>query len=219
MTGVGARTAAVAGILFAILFALGLMMTGGLPSDVSDQKVIDYYADSGNRVQAIIGGYCIVLSMLCVLPFLLHLREKLVSAPRSAPFAPIVFLSGLLFAAMGMAAAMGFAWLPGGVTFGNAPDLQNADLARLGPQLGFGLLMIAGGLSAAAAFGAAAIGAVRGHVGPAWLAWSGLIVAILQVVDFTFIPLLLLALWVLVSSIVLLLRGPAPARSTVAATA
>lgn len=218
MGGVSARTAGISGILFAILFTLGLMLTGGLPSDVSDQKAIEYYADSGNRAEAIIGGYCIILSMLCFLPFLVHMRERLMGSPRAASFAPIVFVSGLLFAAMGMAGATAFAWLPGGIAFGSAPAPQNADLARLGPQLGFGLLLIAGGLSAAVAFGAAAIGAIQGHVGAAWLAWSGLVVAVLQLVDFAFIPLLLLALWVLVSSVVLLVRGPVPARVAAAAT-
>lgn len=217
MAGVRARTAAISGILFAILFTVGLMLTGGLPSDVSDQKAIDYYADSGNRVEAIIGAYALVLSMLCLLPFLAHMRERLASSPRSAPFAPVVFVAGLLFMAMGMAAATAFAWLPAGVTFGSAPAPQNADLARFAPQLGFGLLMVAGGLSAATAFGAAAIGAIRGHIGAAWLGWAGLVVAILQVVAVAFIPLLLLALWVLVVSIVLIVRGPAPAGATAVA--
>ena len=211
MTGVSARTAAIAGILFAVLFTAGLLLTGGLPSDVSDQKAIDYYADSGNRAEVIIGGYCLILSMLCILPFLVHVRARLAASPRSAAFAPIVFVSGLLFAAMGMAGAIAFMWLPAGVTFGNAPAPQSADLARLGPQLGFGLLLVAGGLSAAVAFGAAAIGAIRGHHGSAWLGWAGLVVAILQIADVAFIPLFLLALWVLVASAVLIRRGPAPA--------
>lgn len=217
MGGVSARTAGISGILFAILFTLGLILTGGLPSDVSDQKAIEYYADSGNRAEAIIGGYCIILSMLCFLPFLLHMRERLMGSPRGASFAPIVFVSGLLFAAMSMAGAVAFAWLPAGVEFGSAPAPQNADLARLAPQLGFGLLLVAGGLSAAVTFGAAAIGAIRGRLLAGWLAWSGLVVAILQVLGFAFIPLMLVPLWVLVASVVLIIRRPEPAVVAVAA--
>lgn len=206
MTGVSARTAGIAGILFAILLAFGMVLTGDASSVATDQEAIKFYADSGNRAEMIIGAYAIVVSMLCFLPFLLHMRDRLAGAPKSAAFAPIAYSAGLLFVAMAMVGAIALAWLPAGVDFGSAPVPENADLARFAPQLGFGFLMVAGGLSAVVTFGAAAIGALRAHLGPSWLAWSGLVVAILQIAAITWFALLLVPVWTLVSSILLITR-------------
>ncbi len=201
------RVAAGSGLVFAVLFAVGLLLSGNVPSDATDQKAVEFYADSGNRIQLIIAAYCLMLSVLCFLPFLIHMRDKLAAAPRSAAFAPVVFGAGLLFAATTIVGAIAMAWLPAGIVFGGAPDVQSADLARMAPQLAYGIILAGGGLCAFAMLGTASVAALRSDAWASWLAWAGIVVAVLQIVDVAFLPYFLLLLWVLVASVILIARG------------
>lgn len=214
MSTISPRVAAFSGIAFAVLFAAGLFFTGDIDSSMSDQKTIAWFADSGNQRGVLIGAYCLMVSALCFIPFLVHLRDQLGSHPRSAPFAPVVLAAGMLFAGFAIAGAIAFAWLPAGVVFGGAPDVQSADLARMAPELGFGFLLVAAGLCAFAMLGTASVAALRSHAWATWLAWAGVVVAVLQIADVTFLPYILLLLWVLAASIMMLGRGaeaPVPA--------
>ncbi|MDX6216276.1 MAG: hypothetical protein QOG99_1860, partial [Frankiales bacterium] len=73
-------------------------------------------------------------------------------------------------------------------------------------NIGQALLLVAGALSAGAFIASASHAARRSVVFPGWLTAVGYVVAVLQLAGALFFPFALFPLWVLVASIVLLIR-------------
>ena len=99
-----------------------------------------------------------------------------------------------------------------GELYDEDPHAFGPDVARLGTQIGYVMIFYYGAISAALAIGAVSIASVKSKVLPAWTAVVGLVAAALLALSFfLFMPIAALPLWVLLISIVLLLRRyPAP---------
>lgn len=207
------RATAWGGIGFAVLYVAGVM-TGfaGTPDDTHiDQPArytadwVKYYADSGNRTTALVGAYLLVAAAVAAVVFGAHLRERLGSA--GAESSGRIALAGtIMLATLSTVAAVAFAWIPGAVTFGNAPAPQG-ELAHFASQLGFGALLVGGGMAGALVLIATGIGSTRTGAFPKWLAWAGIVAGVLVgAFGAFFVPMLLLVLWMLVAGIVGLRR-------------
>jgi hypothetical protein len=197
------RVGPLMGIVFVVLFVVGFIV---LPTPGGDSDDIDKWArwwtDSGHRVAAVIGAYLMVLGLLAFVWFMWSLSQRL----RAASGMMITF--GSLFAGMALVSALVRASIAGGKVFGDTPVPAGGDLAAQLDNVGLGLLLVAGALSAGAFVAVAACLARRDAVLPAWLCIAGYVVAILQVAAGIFIPFVLFVLWILVVSIVLLRRSP-----------
>lgn len=204
------KIAAVAGVLFVVLFVAGVLMTFDSPApDADDAEQVEWWSDSGNQTQAIFGGYLLTLAGLAFLPFSTGIRSHLRALPGSEPLGTVAFAASLVFVAMVMAAALAFGQVAGAVKFGSTP-LPDADFLRMFPQFGSGLLLLAGGLSASFAIAATSWAVLRTGAFERWLGWLGFVCAAILLLAVFFIPMVALLVWVVAAS-VLLWRRPLPA--------
>jgi hypothetical protein len=202
--------------VFAVLY-VGALMTFGGPETTDEVEKdptalakawSDYYADSGNRNVMLVGGLVLLVAALAMVVFGSALRDRL--SEGGAPGAGrLAFAGSILFGAVTMAGACAFIWIPGAKTFGESA-VPTGELAYLASQLGYSLILLAGGAAAGFMLVVAGWTGARTHSLPGWLGWAGVVVGV--IVFFTaaiFVPMALLVLWVLVTSIVML-RRPAP---------
>lgn len=210
------RGGAWAGIAFVVLFVVRFVAFLDTPDgDASVREWTQYFEDSGNRMQSIVGGYFMGLAGLAFLWFLVALCRRLREAEAPSGFLTgVTFGAGLLFVAMVFASGAAMASVAAGVEFGDVPA-PDGEFARQLEGLGFGFLLLYGMFAAGICMVAASIVALRRAVLPRWLAIAG-IVAGLLVIPFGvfFLPLVLLALWALAVAIVLIRTPATPAPAT-----
>jgi MFS family permease len=209
------RSGAWAGIVFAVLYVVGVLLAAGQPDTtdkikhspaLAESAWHKYYADSGHRTGILIGAFVLTAAMLALLVFASFLVDRLASDGASSTTTRLVFGGAVLFAAVTLAGAVALAWIPGAKAFGDSP-LPVGSITYLGSQLGFALLLLGGGAAAALLLVSAGWAATRSGTLPTWLGWAGVIIGVLLFfLAVFFLPMALLVLWVLVTSIVLLRR-------------
>ena len=75
-----AQWAPVSGIVFVVLFVVGIFLINTPDSDDPLTKIAAFYDDGGNRAQLLISAYLLILSGVFFLWFLARLRVRLLSA-------------------------------------------------------------------------------------------------------------------------------------------
>jgi hypothetical protein len=118
-----------------------------------------------------------------------------------------MYAFGTLFAGVTLVSVMVRVSIPGAKVFGDTPVPAGSDLPRAFDQIGFALLLLAGGLSAGLFVAMTSALARRSGALPTWLTTAGYVVAVLQVIDSLFFPFVLFPLWVLIASILLVRQG------------
>ena len=191
------RVGALSGVLFSVLFIVTVLLVGDTGDNGKDAARI--LADDGDRFfSAFVVG---TLSAAALLAFFATLRELVRDA---APLRPM--LGSLMLAAAATSAAL----LPGSLAlmFGAAEAADDnpttpeiADMV-MNAQYGF---LVAGFMMAGLAVVCAGLGLRDSGVLPGWLCWTGVVIGVLQLVAFAFLPMVLVVLWVLVVGVVLLL--------------
>jgi hypothetical protein len=201
------RWGPIGGIVFVVLFVVGLGMHDIPSADDSAAKIANFYNDGGDRAQVIISSYVLWLAGLFFLWFVASLRARLL-AVEGAPgrLTSIVFGGGILFVAMLMVAAACFASIAGDITFGDE-NFVGLDGARFIPELGYPILFIAGMFAAIAMIDAVSVLIIRTGVFPRWIGWFGFFAAIALLFAGFFLPMIFLLLWVLFVSVAML-RAP-----------
>ena len=193
------------GIAFFVLFVAGFLIfpmpntNGHRAANVAKWNV--WWTDSSHRTMAIIGAYLMVLGALAFVWFAASLQQRL--RERSGGMMMVGF--AWLFAAVALSSALIRATIPGGYVFGSL-TIPRGDLPAQLDNIGQALLLVAGALSAGAFVAAACHAARRSAALPAWLTIAGYVVAVLQLGAALFFPFALFLVWVLVASIVLLVR-------------
>jgi hypothetical protein len=179
----GARVGALAGLTFAFLFFMGTAMLD-LPHGVSDEKMVDWWHDSGHQASAVVSMYLFVLAGLSFLVFLAKLRSRLLVAEGgTGELTSLVVAGGVVFVAMLFVAAAA----RGGIGLalkapGDDELLPAADTLRYYPTIGYAALGTGGLLAAGVAMAATSWLIVRTAVFGRWLAWIGVVAAALVVV-------------------------------------
>lgn len=202
------RWGPIAGIVFAVLFVVGLSLINIPAGDDSAQEITNFYNDSGDRAQTIIGGYMLILAGVFFFWFLASLRTRLIAVEgEPARLTPIVFGSGLVFIALLMVSACAFMSVAGDITFGGE-EFANADAARYLPTLGYPLLVIGAMFAAIAMIDAASVLIRRTGVLPVWIAYFGFFTAVALLFAVIFLPMITLVLWVLFVSVAMLRARP-----------
>lgn len=197
------RWSALAGVLFAALFAVAL----GLSANSNDNpaELANWLADSGNRNQQFVAWFLYIASALAFLSFLGTLRDMLVRAEGGpGTLSSLVFGPGLVFTGLYVA----------GISMFTAPaTLADESKYTLDPNTAemfndAGYLLLVGGVMVAAVMVlSASTAALRTGVLPAWLGWIGLIVAVAMLFAVIFVPILVFVGWVLVVSLVMLVAA------------
>jgi hypothetical protein len=202
------RWGPLAGIVFAVLFVVGLSLNNIPSADDSAAKIASFYNDGGDRAQVIISSYVLWLAGLFFFWFVASLRTKLI-AVEGAPgrLTSITFGGGLVFIALLMAAAACFASVAGDITFGGE-DFVGAEGARFLPELGYPLLLIGGMFAVIAMIDAASILIIRTGVLPRWIGYFGFVTAVALLFAVVFLPMIFFVLWILFVSVAMW-RAPA----------
>jgi hypothetical protein len=201
------RWGPIAGIVFVVLFVVGLGLNNIPSADDSAAKITSFYNDSGDRAQLIISSYVLWLAGLFFFWFIASLRARLLEF-EGVPgrLTSIAFGGGLVFIAMLMVAAACFASIAGDISFGDE-NFVGLDGARFIPELGYPILFIAGMFAAIAMIDVVSVLIVRTGVFPRWMGWFGFFTAVALLFAGFFFPMIFLLLWVLFISVAMM-RAP-----------
>jgi hypothetical protein len=206
------RWAPIAGLVWVALVIVSVILTSDTPSsDDPVSEFVSYFGDSDNQTKIQIAALVAALGGLAFLWFLAGLRDLLLSEEGLwGADTSLTFGSGVAFVILLWAATAA------GTAFASAADFfdafvvdpQSAQTALALSALSFWLIGFA---SVAAGVMIAATSAVvlRTGVLPRWFGWTGLVLAVLSVLAVVFLPPVAPLLWVLIASVLLLVRRPA----------
>jgi hypothetical protein len=204
------RLAAVAGLAFVALYVVAFSL--GIEVGHSDREILDYYEDSGNRAKEIGAFFCIAGAALSLLVFATAIRSLIARSEReNAMLGALAWAGGiagatLIFAGNALSRATALAAMDDDV-FQLEPNTR-----RIFEAAGF-LLFTSGTLAAILLVVATSLATLRHGLLPRWLGWAGFVVAVLLPLAIVFIGYLVFALWLIVVSLALAIRGPEPASS------
>jgi Domain of unknown function (DUF4386) len=199
--------APIAGIIFVALMFVGTFFVTDVPdADAPEQEIADYLADSDNHTSNIIGAYIWAVGGLAFLCFLTRLRSVLREAEGGpGSLSNLALGAGVVYVAVWGVSAMTFAAVAYAVELGDAP-VSDPDLVRVLPQMAWLILLLPGGFAGILLILAASVVIFQTGVLPRWLAWLGILMAILLVFDVIYINIVPFLVWILAASIVLLMR-------------
>jgi hypothetical protein len=174
------RAGGVAGLLAAALM-LASAAVGSSPDEANatDGRLLEFYGDSGNQYRLYVAALIAVLAGLLFLWFLVVLHDRL-SRIDLTGIPSLVFAAGLVFVVLWLvSSAIGTA-LPASLVY--SAELELTDMGSLRVLLILGNHWLAGAAASTAAFvvGGASLVARRHRLYARWLAWAGLVVALLM---------------------------------------
>lgn len=201
------RWLGIAGIAFIVLLVLSIFIVPNPPdSHASTAKVVSYYHDHKSGLVAT--SFIIELAVFVGVGFFWFLREQLaLAAPAAKRLLTLGFAGALIFATSGAFAA-GISWsMADGVghvdpTVMQTLNLMSTDLNGFLGAPGIALFLAATGVAI-----------ITHRVLPVWLGWAGIVLALVALV-IGFFGLLGIGLWILATSIILLLRADRTAPTT-----
>jgi magnesium-transporting ATPase (P-type) len=211
------RWGPLAGIAAVVCWIIAIFVGADTPdSNDSDQEIASFFASHSHRVDAILGFFLFLAGVLLFLGFLTTLRSRLVDAEGGpGRLATLGFGSGVATAVLFMVAVS--------IWTGPAFAASDTDKFHLEPNtyrllndLGYGIWVCAVVVAALLLWTTSAI-ALRSGLLPKWFIWVSVLAGILQLLAIFFIPVFIFWGWVLIVSLLLLLRSAsrtrAPARA------
>jgi preprotein translocase subunit YajC len=199
------RLAPLTGVLFAIVIFAGVF-TGGETPDAGDSpaRVVTYFAT--HRSEAELSSLLFAIGFLIFLFFAASLRSFLRRTEGAEGLAALALAGAVVMT--------GGALLASTIEYALAHELHN--LTPAGAQIlnllsnEVGLVMLVGG--GFVLMVASGLAILRGAPVPRWLGWAAIAIGILALVlPIAFIALLLLLIWILVTSIFIYRRQASPA--------
>jgi hypothetical protein len=213
------RWAPLGGIIFVVLMVTGTYFVADVPDpDAPQQALAGYLADSDNHTRNLIGAYMWVLGALAFLWFVTRLRSVLREAEGgTGALSNLVFGAGVIYSALMIASGVAFAAVAYAIALRDAP-VSDPDFVRVLPQMAWMILLLGAGFAGGLLVLTASILSLQAGVLPRWLAWIGIVVAIVLLFDVIYVNIVPLLIWVLAASIVLLMRREERATATAAAS-
>jgi hypothetical protein len=196
-----ARWAPLSGIVFAALWVIAIVIVGGGAGD-TDEEILSYYDDSGNRNMEITAFFLILASGLFYLWFLGVLRSRLrVREGEPGTGSALVLASGSVSAALFIVSSYLFsapAWATSQDDFTLDPDTY-----RLISDMGYGVWVGAQSVAIVLVLAASYV-VLRTGTFPKWVGWIGFLVALLLVFAFAFIPFFVFLGWIVLLSLLMI---------------
>lgn len=200
------RLAALAGGLFIALYVVAFSL--GIEVGASDQEILDYYADSGNRSKEVVAFFCIAGAALALIVFAIALRSIIARSERDTGLLASLAQAGGVAGATLILAGNALSRAPAFAATDDEFELE-PDTRRLFETGGF-LLFASGTIAAILLVAAVSLAARRHAILPRWLGWAGLAAAVLLPLAVAFIGYLIFALWLLAVSVTFAIRGAQP---------
>ena len=195
------RAAAVAGILFGVLFTTAIvLMRIGVPRPDAD-GVVGPTTPEIRQILEIVGLYLLPFAGMAFLWLMAVVRDR-IGAHEDRFYGTVFLGSGLLFVAMMFAAAAVGGSTAAASAFMGLPGLD-VEFSGVLRSISYTLLYVyAVKMSGAFMLVTAAI-ARRTHIYPGWVSWSGIVIALALLVSVTFAEILILLFpaWVIMLSV------------------
>ncbi|MEX2225686.1 MAG: DUF4386 family protein [Dehalococcoidia bacterium] len=205
----------IAGIVFAVLLVAAAITTGEPPGGTdSDAEIVAWYEDSGNQWQQLISAYLFSGAALTLMLFTgLGLLPLLRAARRDAATYTSLTLGAAVMTAVALfAGGIGIAAVGASALFDDDP--VDPGVARFLDGIGYGSLLIWGGLSAALLIAVVSAAVLRERILPVWFGWLGVLAAIVLLFAVIFVPMLALPVWALVAGVLMLMGTTGGAAAT-----
>jgi hypothetical protein len=212
-----AQWAGLGGVLYVLLFIGGsILLFGGEPgSDAAPAKVIAYYKDSGHRDKIALGWALVLLGVFFFLWFLTALRQYLRAIDGDGFLTGLTTLGGAIYASLTLV----------GVGLNTAIRTMSDDtfhhqvyppLIHAADDAGW-VIHASGGVGSGALIIAATLAARRAGLIPGWAWWVGLVFGIFALLSIFGLTQLAIAIWVIVTGILLFRATPPVAARPAAA--
>jgi hypothetical protein len=190
------RAVPLSGIAFVVFF-LGSVVASSPPKDsASDRTWIANYATNAKHTGHIVTGVLLVLAALSLMVFLTHLWTTIAAARAPQQISPLP----LVAAGMSAACIAVGGILMGAITFRPVPS---ADVLRLGNDVGFAMVGLAGMIAAALSVACLGVQARAAGVFSVRMTRFTLVVGVLLLASFAFVPIAGLLLWLIITARVL----------------
>jgi hypothetical protein len=207
------RWAALGGVAYVVLFAVGTVLTfaGAVDSSAAPAKVIAYYSDAGHRDRVNFGWVIAGLGLFFFLWFLSALRQGVRRLEVDDGFLTgLTTIGGVVYASLTLAALA----VETGIRTMSDDTYHHTvypGLIHAADDVSW-VLHASGGAGAAAMVIAASLAALRARAVPTWSGWLGIVAGILSLALIAFFPWFVFGIWILVVSIGMFVRaGRAPA--------
>jgi hypothetical protein len=212
------RWAALGGVAYVVLFVIGVILIFGNSPDSGSapSKIIAWYSDSGHRTEINIGWLLAGLGYFFFLWFLSALRQSIRRLEADDGFLTgLTTIGGVVYATLAFAAI--------GLNAGIRTMSDDTYHHQVFPGLihavndGSYILHATGGAGASAMIIAASLAATRAGAVRAWAGWLGVVAGILALASIAFFPQAAIAIWILVVSGAMFLRGAPDGETRVSA--
>jgi Domain of unknown function (DUF4386) len=201
------------GALFVVLVLVAFIALGGNTpdGDASARKVVSFYSDNENK--EIIAAVVLALSAVPLLYFTAILRNLLRDALPARSVIPAFALGGGAVAAAGFTTAATIHFALADYT----KDIQPAAAQALNALDSDFFLPFTTGLAVLVL--AISVASIRTRVFPRWLGWVGVVLFVVYFTPAGFIAFGLTGIWIIVTSILLYLRGTGAPATTAGSAA
>jgi hypothetical protein len=196
------------GAAFVVLMVVGsILLFGGSPDTSKDQqKVMDYWADSGHQDKINIGWLLFGLGVFAFIWFVAAVRRRILEQQPDSFLAGAATIGGILYATSAMAA----------ISLEAAIKTMSDDTYKhtVYPELihaadDAGYVIHAGGAVGIATFIlAVSVAALRSGSVARWMAIVSIVIGFLSLALIVFFPIFLMLAWLLVASIAMYVRQP-----------
>jgi hypothetical protein len=208
-----ARWAALGGVAYVVLFAIGTILIFGNSPDSSGApaKIIDYYSKSGHRDKMNIGWALGALGVFFFFWFLSALRRTVSRLEGDEGFLTgLTAIGGTVYGTLALA---GLALEVGIRTMSDDTYHHQVypGLIHAADDAGW-VIHASGGAGLGAMIIAASLAGLRAGAIPRWAGWLSVVVGIISLFLIVFFPWFVVAIWILVVSIGMFVRaGRTPA--------
>jgi hypothetical protein len=184
-------SALVSSVLFTIGYCMVIVVPGA--GDANKEKdFTDFYDSDAKMLVAFLMGIALVAGALALVWFVSEVRSRLAddTLSRVGYTGPVI---GASAAAIGGAIMLA----PTGVQQNSDAGFVGVAIAHTFDQAGLGVMLLLGMTSLALATALFSLGAKRARLLPPWAGWAGVVVAVVMLGSYIWLPGLIFPVWVL----------------------
>jgi hypothetical protein len=206
MRGV-APWAALAGVLYVVLFVIGVILeAAGAPNgDDAPAKVIAWYSDSGHRDRIAIGWIVAGLGIFFFIWFLAALRRAVDAVDGEGILATVTSLGGAIYAALAFA-ALGLDMAIRTMSDDTYRHEVFPELIHAAGDASY-VIYATGAAGLGAMIIAASVAFMWAGAWPRWAGWLGVFAGLCAIAAIVFLTQFVFLLWILIVSLVLFRRA------------
>jgi hypothetical protein len=201
------RVAPYSGIAFVVFFIASVAVSSVPKATASDHAWLAAYATHAKQVGHLATGVLLVLAGLSLMTFLTHLWTRVAEAGDPRAVSPLPVVAAGVSAACIAAGGVLMATTSGSALIGSAP-IPGADVLRLGNDVGFAMVGVAGMFAAALSIGCLSVQARAAGIFGTRLTRFSVAVAVVLLASVVFLPIVALLVWLVAVTVTLTRRAP-----------